>query len=325
MSPSSTPTKLRIGEWCVQPTEGLISRDGSSTRVEVRTMRLLVYLAERAGQVVSMDELLDRVWSDVIVSQDSVYQAVTSLRRLLGDDPKQSRYIATVPRFGYRMVATVGPWIDLPNEVVLVSEPEKNEAPPVSDVAVRQASASTAFASTTRPRVLLSIVLLITLCIGLAAALLLRANLGAGHRPSAAAASSSAPQKSIAVLPFLDLTQGMKEEEFADGMTEELIDKLSKIPDLRVPSPTASFYYKGKQAPVADIAQALGVAFVVDGSVRKSGAMLRVAARLVRADNGYVVWSETYDRPFTDRLMVQDEIAGKVAKALGATPEFKAP
>jgi TolB-like protein len=105
-------------------------------------------------------------------------------------------------------------------------------------------------------------------------------------------------------------------------VTEELIDKLSKIPGLRVPSPTSSFYFKGKQIPVADIAKSLGVAYVVDGSVRKSGEMLRVAARLVRADNGYVVWSETYDRPFTDRLMVQDDIAGEVAKALNATSEL---
>ena len=108
----------------------------------------------------------------------------------------------------------------------------------------------------------------------------------------------------------------MKQEEFADGMTEELIDKLSKIPGLRVPAPTSSFYFKGKHVPVTDIAKALGVAYVLDGSVRKSGDRLRVAARLVRADTGFVVWSETYDRPFDDILMVQDDIAGEVIKAL---------
>ena len=136
-----------------------------------------------------------------------------------------------------------------------------------------------------------------------------------------ASAIAAPPQKSIAVLPFLDLTEGMKEEEFADGMTEELIDKLSKIPDFRVPPPTSSFYYKGKQMPVADIAKSLGVAYVLDGSVRKSGPRLRVAARLVRADRGYVVWSETYDRAFDDRLMVQDDIAGEVTKALKSSIE----
>ena len=124
------------------------------------------------------------------------------------------------------------------------------------------------------------------------------------------------PQNSIAVLPFLDLTEGMKEEEFADGMTEELIDKLSKVPGLRVPAPTSSFYFKDKKMTVADIAKSLGVAYVLDGSVRKSGTRLRVAARLIRADNGYVAWTETYDRPFDDILMVQDDIAGEVTKAL---------
>jgi transcriptional activator of cad operon len=102
-------------------------------------------------------------------------------------------------------------------------------------------------------------------------------------------------------------------------MTEELIDKLSKLPGLRVPSPTSSFYFKDKQLPLAEIAKNLGVAYVLDGSVRKSGSMLRVATRLVRADSGYIIWSETYDRPFNDILMVQDDIAGEVAKALKAS------
>ncbi len=99
-------------------------------------------------------------------------------------------------------------------------------------------------------------------------------------------------------------------------MTEELIHKLSKVPGLRVPAPSAAFYYKNKQLPVADIARALHVTYVLDGSVRKSGDTLRVAARLLRADDGYVVWSETYDRPLDDKLMVQDDIAGEVTSAL---------
>ncbi|MGC1648689.1 MAG: transcriptional regulator [Candidatus Sulfotelmatobacter sp.] len=107
-----TETRLRIGTWCVNPASGEISRDGKTARVEARTMRLLLCLAEHRGEVVSIDDLLSQVWPDVTVTQDSVYQAVTSLRRLLGDDPRQPKYIATVPRLGYRMVATVSPWVD---------------------------------------------------------------------------------------------------------------------------------------------------------------------------------------------------------------------
>jgi TolB-like protein len=167
------------------------------------------------------------------------------------------------------------------------------------------------------------------LCLAFALTFLLRR---AGHIPTAPATSAaapaapstapaatqgSAPAKSVAVLPFLDLTtEDMKKEYFADGMTEELIDRLSKIPGLRVPGPTSSFYFKGKQLKVADIAKSLGVVYVLDGSIRKSGDTLRVAARLIRADDGYVIWSETYDRPLDNELKIQDEIASKVAKTL---------
>jgi TolB-like protein len=158
------------------------------------------------------------------------------------------------------------------------------------------------------------------ICLGLSGTFLFHGKL-ANNSPAASPIVTQQPQNSIAVLPFLDLTEGMKEEEFADGMTEELIDRLSKIPALRVPAPTSSFYFKGKQIPVADIARTLNVAYVLDGSVRKSGSRLRVAARLVRAGNGYVVWTETYDRPFNDILMVQDDIAGEVTKALRTSIE----
>ena len=131
------------------------------------------------------------------------------------------------------------------------------------------------------------------------------------------------PPRSVAVLPFLDLTtEAMNEEYFADGMTEELIDKLARIPDLRVPPPTSSFYFKGKQVTVAAFAHSLGVAYVLDGSVRKSGATLRISARLVRAADGYVVWSETYDRPEGDKLWVQEDIADEVGQGIAGGDPF---
>ena len=271
-------------------------------------MRLLLCLAEHAGQVVSIDDLLDQVWSGVNVTPDSVYQAVTSLRRLLGDDPKQPTYIATVPRLGYRMVAPVGPWIDHGPEQS-IAEISSSSTKGMADVRRTVLFSRPGFAFAVGTALLALVVVVVFLFRGRVT----------NSNPTGATTSAAQPQKSIAVLPFLDLTEGMKEEEFADGMTEELIDKLSKIRDLRVPSPTSSFYFKGKQTTVAEIARALGVAYVLDGSVRKSGARLRVAARLVRADTGYVVWTETYDRPFDDLLMVQDDIAGEVTKALRAS------
>ncbi len=314
----STPTILRIGAWSVNPASGQISRHGETSRVEVRAMRLLLCLAEHAGEVVSIDELLSQVWPEVIVAPDSVYQAVASLRRLLGDDPKQPTYIETVPRLGYRMVATVSPWVD---ESTAQTDPSR-----VGDHAhLLQATADSSGREEMPMRYFTAgfrLVVGAALCLALVAVFLFHGS-GANKTPPVFPAVLSQPQKSIAVLPFHDLTETMNEEPFADGMTEELIDKLSKIPGLQVSPPTSSFFFKGKQIPVAEIAKTLGVTYLLDGSVRKSGGRLRVAARLIRADSGYIVWTETYDRPFNDILLVQDEIAGKVTKALQISIEGK--
>jgi TolB-like protein/Tfp pilus assembly protein PilF len=123
-------------------------------------------------------------------------------------------------------------------------------------------------------------------------------------------------EKSVAVLPFVDMSEKKDQEYFSDGLSEELIDMLTKVTDLRVPARTSSFYFKGKQSTIADIAKVLRVAHVLEGSVRKSGEHLRITAQLIRADDGYHVWSETYDRPVGDIFEVQDEIATAVVNEL---------
>jgi TolB-like protein/Tfp pilus assembly protein PilF len=128
--------------------------------------------------------------------------------------------------------------------------------------------------------------------------------------------SAAISDKSIAVLPFVDMSENKDQEYFSDGLSEELIDMLTKVPDLRVPARTSSFYFKGKPTTIADIAKALNVSHVLEGSVRKAGNNLRVTAQLIRVDNGYHVWSETYDRKLDDIFKIQDDIAYAVVKAL---------
>jgi transcriptional activator of cad operon len=288
----ASPMKtLRIGDWRVHPTSGRISRNGESAQLEVRTLRLLLHLAEHAGEVVSIDDLLNHVWAGVIVSPDSVYQAIASLRRQLGDDPKEPAYIATVPRLGYRMVAKVEAWED---PAIALSASDKQRSIRNSRV----------------------VWLCIAICVVLTAAYFflndrnIRKERGASVVPQA--------QRTLAVLPFLDLTEKMSHEIFADGMTEELIDRLSTLPGFRVSAPRTSFQLKGKKMPIGEVGKTLGVDYVVDGSIRQSNEVMRVAVRLVRADNGYVVWSETYERSWGDLLKAQKEIAGAVANALRA-------
>jgi transcriptional activator of cad operon len=313
--PIATP--VRIGAWCVDPLSGQMSREGETVRVEARTLRLLLYLAGRAGEVVSIDELLTHVWSGVIVTQDSVYQAVASLRRLLGDNVRQPAYIATVPRLGYRLVAKVSPWMDQP----ALPGPVQPHMSPLEPATAGGAAAPDTDGGTNGSRRSTRFLLAAaaSACLAFIAGFLWY---GRSAEKERAADSASPLQKSVAVLPFLDLTsQAMSEEYFADGMTEELIDQLSKLPGLRVPSPTSSFYFKkNRHMTLAEMAKALDVAYVVDGSIRRSGATLRIAARLVRADNGFVVWSATYDRQADDVLQVQQSIANEIAKLLRAVP-----
>jgi TolB-like protein len=122
--------------------------------------------------------------------------------------------------------------------------------------------------------------------------------------------------KSVAVLPFVDMSEKKDQEYFSDGLSEELIDMLTKVPELRVPARTSSFYFKGKSEDIPTIARRLMVAHVLEGSVRKAGGNLRITAQLVRADNGYHLWSETYDRKVDNIFKVQDEIAAAVVAAL---------
>jgi DNA-binding winged helix-turn-helix (wHTH) protein/TolB-like protein len=270
MAPLQTP-KLRIGDWQVDPTAGQIARGAEVVRVEARTMRLLMELAAHAGRTVSIDELLDRVWSGVIVTPDSVYQAVAGLRRILGDDPKRPRYIATVPRLGYRMVAKVEPWSDKPQ--------------------ARRGRAANGV-----------IALGVVLSLGVVALLY-----GQSRHSTAV---------TVGVLPFLDLTPGMDDVALADDITEGVVDGLARNPRLRTPSFREAVLLRGKHMPLAQAAKVLHVAYALDGSVRRDGANIRVAARLVRVDDGFVVWSQDLERPLQQAPAIEAAIVSGVGGVL---------
>jgi TolB-like protein len=134
--------------------------------------------------------------------------------------------------------------------------------------------------------------------------------------PGATAGAPGIPEKSIAVLPFVDMSEKKDQEYFSDGLSEELLDLLAQVPDLHVAARTSSFYFKNKAEDIATIGQKLRVAHVLEGSVRKAGSKIRVTAQLIRVDNGYHIWSKTYDRDVRDIFMVQDEISNAVVDAL---------
>ena len=133
------------------------------------------------------------------------------------------------------------------------------------------------------------------------------------------AASSPAAQKSIAVLAFANLSEDAGNEHFADGISEELLNVLAKVPQLKVAARTSAFHFKGKDTPIPEVARQLGVAYVLEGSVRKAGDRVRITAQLISAADGFHLWSESFDRELKDVFALQDEIAGIIAGKLQLT------
>lgn len=308
--PTPHHTPLQIGDWCVYSSLDQITRDGKAVKLEPRAMGVLMCLAEHPGQVVTVDQLLDTVWKDVVVTPDSVYQAVGALRKALGDDSKEPAYIANVVRRGYRLVAPVRPWVEPQPIDSQASASDNSVESPISPAT----SATTARMRPRWPWIALAIVLVV------GAVFLVGGFVGRHeNRSGSRGANIVTPElraQSVVVLPFLDMSDTKDQQYFADGLTEELIERLASIPRLHVVARSSSFYFKDKQATVTQIAKTLGVSYLLEGSVRKAGNGIRITAHIVRGDDGYDLWSETYNRPLADIFNIQDEIAGAVVQVL---------
>ncbi len=296
---------VQIGEWVAHPELDTISRGTETQKLEPRTMRLLLCLANSAGAVVSVDRLLAEVWPDVVVGSASVYQAVSQLRKILGDVDPIPSYIATVPRKGYRLIAPVQP------VTASADTPRAPAVPPSAGVTLPGSGA---------PSRRGWVVAGAFVALALAAAYFSRDKAWLS-KYAPAKRETPAPNlivrdKSIAVLPFTDMSEQKDQEYFSDGLSEELIDHLVQSGDLKVIARSSSFQFKGKNKDVRSIARELGVTHILDGSVRKDGQQLRVTAQLIRASDGVDLWSQTYDGSLLDIFKVQDEIAERVSQAL---------
>jgi TolB-like protein/DNA-binding winged helix-turn-helix (wHTH) protein/Tfp pilus assembly protein PilF len=327
-------TAFRIGQWRVDPALDEITRDATTVKLEPRTMRVLVCLAERAGEVVSVNQLLDIVWKDLVVTQYSVYQAVAVLRRALGDDPKNPTYIANVARRGYRLIAPVEVEGRADDPAVGIAPPpapdSRTDAAAPETAALRDGRDAPAVVAsvTERGRRYRWVLLALLLVTGSVAWIVVRQqhDRHAATSPApvatapieAAVATFAPPPHSVAVLPFSNLSGDPKQDYFADGMSEELINALAQIDALKVTARTSSFSFKGKDADIATIARKLNVAAILEGSVRRAGNTVRITAQLIDTVNGFHVWSQDYDRDLNNVLTLQSDIATRVAHELQA-------
>jgi TolB-like protein/DNA-binding winged helix-turn-helix (wHTH) protein/Flp pilus assembly protein TadD len=330
---------FHLGQWRVDPALDEISRDGQTVKLEPRTMRVLVCLAERPGEVVSVNQLLDVVWKDLVVTPYSVYQAVAALRRAFGDDSRNPTYIANIARRGYRLIAPVEmnpPAANLVRAPAAPAAGSDAEEPRVlpKDTLSELAPHSSARGQIAKLRIGVPYAWLLIVLLAVAgSALWLTSRLsqqhgapvtagaanGAASPTSRPAAPFNPPARSIAVLPFLNLSGDPSQQYFSDGLTEEVLNSLTRVIELQVAARTSSFSFQGEHPDIATVAHKLNVESVLEGSVRRSGNTIRVTVQLNDAVTGFHLWSQTYDRELGDVLKLQADIADAVAGALKVT------
>jgi len=241
---------LRFGVFEADLAAGELRRQGVRIKLQDQPFQLLQVLLEHQGEILSREELQQRIWpADTFVDFDQgLNNTIKRLREALSDSAESPRFIETIPRHGYRFIAQVS---------ATMAEPSR--------------------------------------------------------------AALQAPQDSIAVLPFVNIGGDSENESFSDGVTEEIINVLTQIKQLRVAARTSSFSFKGKHVDLRVIGEQLNVRTVLEGSVRRAGTRLRITAQLVKVADGYHLWSERYDRELKDIFEIQEEIARSIAERLKIT------
>jgi len=279
----------------VSPLTGEVSGPGGIAHLEPKVMAVLVLMAEHPGVVMVREDLVTRLWGAVVVTDDALTRCFYELRRQLsqaGGDDRYRDLIETLPKRGYRLKAAVTPRTDRPT-----AAPSDVPAPP----AVRRS----------RPWIL-----------AVAAAALAAIGVAVYFSrlpPVAEPPPNAAAVHSIVVLPFLDMSAEKDQGYFADGVAEEILNRLAQSRNLRVTARTSAFALRDQALDVPQIAERLDVDYVLEGSVRKSGPRVRITAQLIDARSDVHVWSKTYDGSLDDLFNLQDAIATAVAEALQAT------
>jgi TolB-like protein/DNA-binding winged helix-turn-helix (wHTH) protein/tetratricopeptide (TPR) repeat protein len=323
-------TKLKFGDFELDVAGYELSRCGHPTKLERIPMELLLLLVERRGQLVTRDEILQKLWGkEVFLDVDnSINTAMSKIRVVLKDDPEDPAFIRTVPGKGYRFIA---PITVLPVGKDTSTQPAAQEyscgsgfiapvrdATPTAVVAVADGPSLASELPSNGGRWWLwpSIV-----GVFLAAALATWS-----WRDSLRRIMSPSPPpaiRSLAVLPLENLTADASQEYFADGMTDALITDLAQIGTLRVISRTSIMRYKGMRKPLPDIARELGVDGIVEGTVVQSGNRVRITSQLIYAPADQHLWARSYEREIGDVVTLQGEIAQAIAEEVRAavTPE----
>jgi len=271
--------------------------DDNEVFLSSRAFDTLLYLVEHQGEVIEKADLIKAVWPNVFVDENNLNQAISGIRKALGDVSNKHRFIITIPGRGYQFVPAVGSLTE--NSVPVDS------GKPQQQISQRR-----------KQLFLLSGIILMAMLI------IIMAYFSRGQiQPGSGPVINNEPQistdkPSIAILPFVDMSPDQDQSYFGDGLSEELLNGLAKIEGLQVIARTSSFSFSGQNLDVREIGQILGAAYILEGSVKISDEKFRITTQLIESKSGMHRWSETYDRSISDLFTVQDDISRNIILAL---------
>lgn len=284
-------TEFVIADWHVIPAKGELVRDTERIHLEPKVMEVLVYMVSRKGEVITREELERDVWHGAVVGYDSMSATIIKLRKALHDNARQPRFISTIPKRGYQLIAPV----EYLNKVQNTNlGPRKVKDKPKSQEQVKVKSGSLLYVFVLFIAAFLVIFLITT--------------------QQDVMQSESLP--TLVVLPFENLGVNVSHDVFADGMTEDIVTDLSRVSSLLVMASNTSFRYKGQQITVKEIAQELKVDFVLKGNIRRTGDVVRINVQLINAKTGFNTWASRYDKNLDKVFGIQDDVINSVVEAL---------
>ncbi len=295
---TENPERFQLGPWLIEPTLGRAAMGETEVSLRPKEMDLLLYLAKNQGRVVSVDDIFANVWEGVEVSNDALYFSISQLRKSLDLADDSASIVETIPKRGYRLTQVVDFFDEAETSGLTDSSEESHNLATAAPKSRRFKIA---------PLVAGAVVLLV--------AAMWFAYVQMPYQDSDALVNVN----SIAVLPFVDLSPGRDHAYFSDGITEEILSRLTHVQGLYVAARTSSFSFKGSELDIVDIGKALGVASILEGSIRKDGDLVKISVQLVDATTGFQLWSNTYERELSSVFAIQIDISQRIIDALHVT------
>ncbi len=311
-----------FGDFRLDTAKRVLRRlDGTTVPLTPRVFETLLYMVEHHDTVLDKERLMEAVWPDSIVEENNLSQNISTLRRIFGETPGSHSYIVTVPGRGYRFVAQVREQTDNGSATV-----EAEEATGPTSPENRTEAATVKGRRRLPGKTGGTLAVAVLGVIALTAAFLARGPSVRWPEKHKIAKAPPAPSsgtmtdivRSIAVLPFENLSGNPENAYFTDGIQEEILMRLAKIADLKVVSRTSTVRYKRSPENLREIATQLGVANVLEGSVQRTADRVHVNVQLIKAASDTHLWAEAYDRKLTDIFAVESDIAKTIAGTLQA-------